>query len=129
MPPAVCGVAPSVCVTLALTSCVCRSATPFHDFSGSHVVIHLVKKYPTYRIVNFDKLDYCSSLKNLVSIEDMPNYKFIKVRAALWLGRPPAAFAAPNGCGTLPPTWAWHTRGGRKRCVLWPLPWHSICHG
>lgn len=47
-------------------------------FIGSHVLIHLVKKYPQYRVVNFDKLDYCSSLKNLAEIEDYPNYSFIK---------------------------------------------------
>jgi len=47
-------------------------------FIGAGVVIHLVKKYPNYRIVNLDKLDYCSSLKNLKEIEDAPNYKFIK---------------------------------------------------
>ena len=34
-------------------------------FIASHIVIRLVKKYPNYKIVNFDKLDYCSSLKNL----------------------------------------------------------------
>lgn len=42
----------------------------------------MVKKYPQYKIVNFDKLDYCSSLKNLDSIKDAPNYSFVKVRAA-----------------------------------------------
>jgi dTDP-glucose 4,6-dehydratase len=47
-------------------------------FIASHVVIHFVEKYPQYKIVNLDKLDYCSSLKNLSSIEDRPNYKFIK---------------------------------------------------
>ena len=64
---------PCVSVTRACCSLVLAA-------SGSHVVIHLVKKYPQYRIVNFDKLDYCSSLKNLASIEDYPNYSFIKVR-------------------------------------------------
>lgn len=34
-------------------------------FIGSHVVILLAKKYPQYNIINLDKLDYCSSLKNL----------------------------------------------------------------
>ncbi len=52
---------------------------PFSSCSASHVVILLVKKYPNYRIVNFDKLDYCSSLKNLDSIADAPNYSFVKV--------------------------------------------------
>ncbi len=60
------------------------SSLPSHR-SGSHVVMLLVKKYPSYRIVNFDKLDYCSSLKNLESISDAPNYTFVKVRGA-WPG-------------------------------------------
>ena len=47
-------------------------------FIASHVVILLVKKYPNYRIINYDMLDYCASLKNLVSIENLPNYKFVK---------------------------------------------------
>ena len=45
-------------------------------FIASHVVIHFVKNYPQCRIVNVDKLDYCSSLKNLDEIKDAPNYKF-----------------------------------------------------
>ena len=45
-------------------------------FIASHVVTHFVKKYPQYRIINVDKLDYCSSLKNLEEIENAPNYKF-----------------------------------------------------
>ena len=45
--------------------------------SASHVVILLVKKYPTYKIINYDKLDYCSSLKNLECVEDYPNYEFV----------------------------------------------------
>lgn len=47
-------------------------------FIASHVVIHFVKKYPQYKIVNLDKLDYCSSLANLKEIENAPNYKFVK---------------------------------------------------
>ena len=42
------------------------------------MVILLAKKYPTYKIVNFDKLDYCSSLKNLAAVQDLPNYSFVK---------------------------------------------------
>ena len=52
-------------------------------FIASHVVIQLVRKYPNYKIVNFDKLDYCSSLKNLESINQCPNYSFVKVRETL----------------------------------------------
>jgi hypothetical protein len=51
----------------------------FALYSGSHAVCLLVNKYPHYRIVNYDKLDYCSSLKNLASLAGKPNYKFVKV--------------------------------------------------
>lgn len=47
-------------------------------FIGSHVVILLVKKYPNIRVINFDRLDYCSCLENLDEIKDYPNYKFIQ---------------------------------------------------
>ena len=40
----------------------------------------LVKKYPQYKIVNFDKLDYCASLVNIEEISEYPNYTFVKVR-------------------------------------------------
>lgn len=46
-------------------------------FIASHVVLLLVKKYPDFNIVNFDKLDYCSCITNLDEIKDYPNYKFI----------------------------------------------------
>lgn len=36
-------------------------------FIGSHVVIHLVKTYPEYYIVNLDSLDYCSCVRNVHS--------------------------------------------------------------
>ncbi|TDH67215.1 hypothetical protein CCR75_002444 [Bremia lactucae] len=36
-------------------------------FIGSHVVIHLVKHYPQYYIVNLDSLDYCSCVGNVHS--------------------------------------------------------------
>ena len=47
-------------------------------FIASHIVIRLVKEYPQYKVVCFDKLDYCSSLRNLAEIKDYPNFKFIK---------------------------------------------------
>lgn len=46
---------------------------------ASHVVILLAKKYPQYKIVNMDCLDYCATLNNLKEIEDLPNYKFVEV--------------------------------------------------
>ena len=64
-------------INSTLSSCVFSRA---YLCSGSHVVILLVKKYPTYKIVNLDKLDYCATLKNLASIESYPNYVFVKVR-------------------------------------------------
>ena len=47
-------------------------------FIGSHVVIHLVKKYKNCHIFVYDILDYCSNLKNLDEIKDEINYTFIK---------------------------------------------------
>jgi dTDP-glucose 4,6-dehydratase len=47
-------------------------------FIASHVVILLCKKYPQYRIVNFDRLDYCACLENVAEVAQLPNYTFIK---------------------------------------------------
>lgn len=47
-------------------------------FIGSHVVRHLVKKYPAYMIVNFDALTYAGNLDNLSDINQAPNYRFEK---------------------------------------------------
>ena len=47
-------------------------------FIGSHVVIHLSKKYGHYKIVVLDKLDYCATLNNLRAVKDHLNFKFIK---------------------------------------------------
>ena len=53
--------------------------------SASNVIIHLVKKYPQYNIINMDCLDYCSSLKNLEEIKSYPNYKFIEVSGHVYV--------------------------------------------
>ena len=47
-------------------------------FIASHVVIHFCLKYPKYRIVNYDKLDYCSCKANLGEVERLKNYTFIE---------------------------------------------------
>ena len=47
-------------------------------FIASHVAILLCKKYPHYKVVVFDKLDYCACLENLCEIRDLPNFKFVK---------------------------------------------------
>lgn len=47
-------------------------------FIGSHVVRLFVNKYPTYTIVNLDKLTYAGNLENLKDIQDKKNYHFAK---------------------------------------------------
>ncbi|XP_026920893.1 dTDP-D-glucose 4,6-dehydratase isoform X2 [Leopardus geoffroyi] len=47
-------------------------------FIASHVIVSLVQDYPNYMIINLDKLDYCASLKNLETISNKQNYKFIQ---------------------------------------------------
>lgn len=47
-------------------------------FIGSHLVRHLVKTYPDYRIVNLDALTYAGNLENLTDIEAAGNYRFVK---------------------------------------------------
>ncbi len=47
-------------------------------FIGSHVVEHMVKSYPNYKIVNLDALTYAGNLENLKSVEGAENYHFVK---------------------------------------------------
>ena len=47
-------------------------------FIGSHLVRLLVNKYPDYRIINLDKLTYAGNLQNLIDVQSMPNYDFVK---------------------------------------------------
>jgi len=47
-------------------------------FIGSHVVRLLVKKYPKYHIINFDKLTYAGNLENLKDVSGATNYSFFK---------------------------------------------------
>lgn len=47
-------------------------------FIGSHLLIHLVKRYPAYHFVNLDKLTYAGNLENLKSIESAENYTFVR---------------------------------------------------
>ena len=48
-------------------------------FIGSHVVRLFVNKYPSYKIINLDKLTYAGNLANLKDIEDRPNYRFVRM--------------------------------------------------
>jgi len=47
-------------------------------FIGSNFILYMMKKYPEYKIVNFDALTYCGNLRNLESVQDNPNYTFVK---------------------------------------------------
>lgn len=47
-------------------------------FIASHVANLLLRKYPEYKIVVLDKLDYCSNLKNLLPVRATKNFKFVQ---------------------------------------------------
>jgi len=47
-------------------------------FIGSNFILQTLKAYPDYKIINLDKLTYAGNQKNLESIEDNPNYEFVK---------------------------------------------------
>ena len=47
-------------------------------FIGGNFVHHMVNKYPDYEIINLDLLTYAGNLETLKSVEDKPNYKFVK---------------------------------------------------
>ena len=47
-------------------------------FIGTNFIYYILKKYPDYKIVNFDKLTYAGNLKNLKGVENNPNYTFVK---------------------------------------------------
>lgn len=47
-------------------------------FIGSNFVTYMLEKYPTYQIINLDKLTYAGNLDNLKEIENNKNYQFIK---------------------------------------------------
>ncbi len=47
-------------------------------FIGSNFIHYILKKYPTYQIVNYDKLTYAGNLENLKEVKDDARYQFIK---------------------------------------------------
>lgn len=46
-------------------------------FIGSNFIKHILKKYPHYRIINYDKLTYAGNPQNLKEVENDPRYVFI----------------------------------------------------
>jgi dTDP-glucose 4,6-dehydratase len=47
-------------------------------FIGSNYIRYILKKYPNYKIVNYDKLTYAGNLDNLRDVELNSNYRFVK---------------------------------------------------
>ena len=47
-------------------------------FIGSNFISYFMKKYPEYRIINFDKLTYAGNPANLYEVSNNPRYIFIK---------------------------------------------------
>ncbi|MDD5449093.1 MAG: dTDP-glucose 4,6-dehydratase [Candidatus Omnitrophica bacterium] len=47
-------------------------------FIGSNFIRYLLKRHPSYKIINLDKLTYAGNRKNLKAIETDKNYRFIK---------------------------------------------------
>ncbi len=47
-------------------------------FIGSAFVRHMIKRYPEYKIVVYDKMTYAGNLNNLTSVDDEPNYRFTR---------------------------------------------------
>ena len=47
-------------------------------FIGSNFIRYMLAKYPSYEIVNFDKLTYAGNLDNLKDVEQDKRYRFIK---------------------------------------------------
>ena len=47
-------------------------------FIGSNFILYMMEKYPTYEVVNLDKLTYAGNLANLKTVEDNPRYAFIQ---------------------------------------------------
>lgn len=47
-------------------------------FIGSNFVRYILKKHPSYKIINLDKLTYCGRRESLKDIEKDKRYKFVK---------------------------------------------------
>ncbi|MCY9592018.1 dTDP-glucose 4,6-dehydratase [Paenibacillus chitinolyticus] len=47
-------------------------------FIGSNFVLYMLRQHPSYTIINLDALTYAGNLENLKSVENHPNYRFVK---------------------------------------------------
>ena len=47
-------------------------------FIGSNFVRYLLRKYPEYKVVVYDKLTYAGNLNNLLDVHDEPRYHFVR---------------------------------------------------
>lgn len=47
-------------------------------FIGSNFIFHMMKNYPSYRIICLDKLTYAGNLSTLKSVLDNENFRFVK---------------------------------------------------
>lgn len=47
-------------------------------FIGSNFIRYMLNKYPTYQILNFDKLTYAGNLENVKEVDNLEHYRFIK---------------------------------------------------
>jgi dTDP-glucose 4,6-dehydratase len=47
-------------------------------FIGANYIRYILKKYPNYKVVNYDKLTYAGNLDNLRDVELNSNYRFVK---------------------------------------------------
>jgi len=47
-------------------------------FIGSNFVRYVLSTYPSYRVINLDKLTYSGNLANLTEVADDPRYEFVR---------------------------------------------------
>ncbi|MDP3836920.1 MAG: dTDP-glucose 4,6-dehydratase [bacterium] len=47
-------------------------------FIGSNFILYWLEKYPSDQVINLDALTYAGNLNNLKSVENSPNYSFVK---------------------------------------------------
>ncbi|MBI3763154.1 MAG: dTDP-glucose 4,6-dehydratase, partial [Chloroflexi bacterium] len=47
-------------------------------FIGSNFARYMIRKYPAYKIVVYDKLTYAGNLNNLLDVHDDPRYRFVR---------------------------------------------------